>query len=433
MLFACEVELSMSNFVGYRSTVVGLVIAWGWIGGSSLSLLCAQDAADATKSQMAITQGPPDVKGGQFMEWEGWTFRWQFRDIEGLMLTDVHFRGRKVLKSINLAEIYVPYATGWPRPEDFALGGFKANPMPLLIGRDCNAPNGGCRAFNRDGTVASGKHADVMLHEESTGFLYAGTRGRAAGKMLVLWSMAHFPGPFDGYTYVIRWKLRSDGAICADVGATGGLQHLNVGEGTNKGIVVGNDEDGNEIFAPSHIHNFYFRIDFDIDGAEGNVAEEFSYELDGDDPTKATAVWRPFEFERGRVLSENVFRSWRVKNPNSVNAQGHPRSYHLLPGGHGAWKDGLPNPVLKGDFFITKFHPKEFPYTLEDRTRMLEALTKYLDNAEPVLGADVVAWYRLSFAHHPRSEDWMDQPIVWHGFEIIPRDFLDQSPLQATP
>ena len=71
-------------------------------------------------------QPPPDPKSGQLIEWEGWSFRWQFRDIEGLMLTDVYFRDRKVLKAINLAEIYVPYATGQPRPEDFALGGFLA-------------------------------------------------------------------------------------------------------------------------------------------------------------------------------------------------------------------------------------------------------------------------------------------------------------------
>ena len=109
----------------------------GWM------LLLSYVAVQVGLGQVAIAaepprlQPPPDPKAGQLIEWEGWSFRWQFRDVEGLMLTDVYFRGRKVLKAINLAEIYVPYATGQPRPEDFALGGFRANPMPLEIGRDC--------------------------------------------------------------------------------------------------------------------------------------------------------------------------------------------------------------------------------------------------------------------------------------------------------
>ena len=80
------------------------------------------DARTQDKADIAfqLPQDPPDPKAGQLLEWEGWSFRWQFRDIEGLMLSDVYFRGRKVLKAINLAEIYVPYAPGEPRPEELA-------------------------------------------------------------------------------------------------------------------------------------------------------------------------------------------------------------------------------------------------------------------------------------------------------------------------
>ena len=397
-----------------------------------LLVLCCNDARSQDEAEpfFQLPQEPPDPKAGQLVEWEGWSFRWQFRDIEGLMINDVYFQGKKVLKSINLAEIYVPYAPGSPRPEDFSLGGFLANPMPLQIGRDCNSAGTGCRPFNRDGMPAVGSTADVMMHEEPIGFLYAGTQGRALGKMLVLWSMVHFKGLGDGYTYVIRWKFRNDGSLCPEVGATGGLQHLNIGAGTDAGRVVGKDDQGEEVFAPSHVHNFYFRIDFDIDGADSNVAEEFSYETDQVDRQIARGVWRPFERESGRVLAENVFRSWRVKNPKSLNAIGHARSYQLLPGGHGAWKDGG-FPVCTGDFFITKYRASEFPYSTSDNRRMLSALASYL-NDEAVVGTDVVAWYRLSFVHHPRTEDWPAQPTVWNSFELMPRDFLDASPLKPT-
>ncbi len=386
---------------------------------------------EAKPEKKEPTQGPIDPKAGTAMEWEGWSFRWQVRDIEGLMLSDVFYQGKKVLKSINLAEIYVPYGTGWPRPEDFSLGGFVGNPMPLELGRDCYGAAGNCRAFHRDGSPSKGPTADLMIHEEPTGFLYAGKLGRAPGKMLVLWSMAHFPGVDDGYTYVLRWKLRSDGSLCAEVGATGGLQHLNVGVETGRGHFVGKDPLGEFVFAPSHVHNYYFRIDFDIDGADGNVAEEFTYENDPADSMLSAAIWRPFEFERGRVRKEDVFRSWRVKNPKSLNSMGHPRSYHLIPGGNGAWKDGSAMLMLKGDFFVTKYRESEFPYSTSDQRKMLEALNSYL-NEEKLIETDLVAWYRLSFVHHPRTEDWMAQPIVWNSFELMPRDFLDGSPLTTT-
>ncbi len=180
------------------------------------------------------------------------------REIEGLILTDVHFQGRKVLKTIGLAEIYVPYAPGWPRPEDFALGGFKANPMPLEIGRDCTPGSKQCQAFLGNGAKATEKTADVMIHEEPLGLMYAGTQGRATGKMLVLWCMVHFPGPGGGYTYILRWKLQSDGTLMGEVGATGGLQHLGVGKETGLGVIVGKDKEGKDVFAPSMSTTFIF-------------------------------------------------------------------------------------------------------------------------------------------------------------------------------
>ena len=39
--------------------------------------------------------------------------------------------------------------------------------------------------------------------------------------------------------------------------------------------------------------------------------------------------------------------------------------------------------------------------------------------------------YMLSVHHQPRSEDWSAMPVDWCGFKIMPRDFLDKSPVQA--
>jgi hypothetical protein len=52
---------------------------------------------------------------GRDVKWEGWTFTWRLRLVEGLVITDVHFRGKSVLKYAGLAEIFTPYDQGQPR------------------------------------------------------------------------------------------------------------------------------------------------------------------------------------------------------------------------------------------------------------------------------------------------------------------------------
>src|SRR5687768_12870030 len=67
----------------------------------------------------ALSEAPPPLSNsGRLVEWEGWSFRWAVRPREGLVLGDVSFRGRRVLKHASLAEIFVPYDPGQPRPED---------------------------------------------------------------------------------------------------------------------------------------------------------------------------------------------------------------------------------------------------------------------------------------------------------------------------
>ena len=152
-----------------------------------------------------------------------------------------------------------------------------------------------------------------MIHDDQTGFAYAGANGRAPGKKLVLWSMCHFPGPGDGvnndgYTYVIRWKFFNDGRIRSEVGATGGLQHLNISQDKRRGLIVGQDSNGNDVFAPSHVHNFYFRVDLDIETAEGNIAQEINYVNDKKDSLRSQAIWQNMLIENAVDLTmEELF------------------------------------------------------------------------------------------------------------------------------
>jgi primary-amine oxidase len=356
-----------------------------------------------------------DPKVGNAIDWEGWTFNWSVQPRAGLVITDVFFRGRKVLKYAGLAEIFVPYNRGQPRPHDFG-GGIGDKLEELLPGKDCIPGSLRCESFNAQGK-AEGKPV-VMLHEEATGFSYKGGQGRAYGKKLTLWNVYNL----GGYHYINRWTFRDDGCLMPEIGLTGSLNHVGKGDASPHGSLVGKPN----VFAPSHVHNIYYCLDFDVDGADNNVVEEFNYQQDKPGSLSGTHSWTPILKESARTWSAENFRSWRVVNRTSKNALGLPRSYELIPGGNGTYRGGSGEAFAQGELWVTRYHPDEYP---TDKRALATALPSYL-NDESVDGADVVVWYVLHVHHIPRTEDYPAMPVEWVGFQLKPRDFLDSSPVR---
>jgi primary-amine oxidase len=388
-------------------------------------LLCLNGPVGSQKKEVGTT--PRD---GRQVEWEGWKFTWAVRQLEGLVLTDVHFRGRKVLKYAGVAEIFTPYDQGAPRPVDLLQNGLGDPNAPIVPGLDCSSGEW-CRVFDAKGREpGKGAPAMVMMHEERTGPNYLGRQGRVPGKTLVLWSAGRFAGGRDGYTFVVRWKFRDDGALIPEIGATGVPQHLAKGDSSPFRSLIGLDEKKDKVFAPAHVHNFLYRLDFAIDG-EQNTVEEFNWERDKTNPGKAPCSWTPIVKETGRACNPETFRSWRVVNYQSKNGLGLPRSYQLLPGSAGIYRgnDADKEKSTHADLWVTRYKPNEQPRTATDGRTAMEALAKYADG-EAVENQAVVVWYWLCMHHLPRSEDWQLQPMVWRSFELMPRDFLDASPLR---
>lgn len=343
---------------------------------------------------------------------EDWTFNWKILPRQGVVLTEVTFHKMSVLKYAGIAEVFVPYNSGEPRPEDQRFHPFGQNMIPLVPGEDC-LPGGTCRAYAADGKL-TGDQPVVMIHEESESLNYLGGEGRGHAKMLVLWS-AYALGD---YTYIIRWRFGEDGSIQPQVGLTGKLSHFG-GDQTNSTEVGASER------ALGHVHNIFFCLDFDIDG-QRNTVEEFNFTPTGIEREKAIAGWTPIKRETNRELKPEAFRSWRVVNNASRNRLGHPRSYELIPGGTGIYRGSTSEGFAHADLWITRFHESEVP----GEPLLSECLASYLNN-ENVENEDVVLWYMLSVHHQPRTEDWSAMPIHWCGFELMPRDFLDGSPVKV--
>src|SRR5438477_5621350 len=195
----------------------------------------------------------------------------------------------------------------------------------ILPGKDCVPGSLRCQAFNADGQQEG--RLVVMLHEEATGLSYKGGHGRAYGKKLTLWNVYNL----GGYHYINRWTFRDDGSLMPEIGMTGSLNHTGIGEASPHGSVVGRASKDKMVFAPSHVHNIYYCLDFDIDGTD-NVVEEFNYQQDKPGSLSGKHTWTPIKKETSRPGSAETFRSWRVVNPKSKNDLGLPRSYELVPG-----------------------------------------------------------------------------------------------------
>lgn len=349
---------------------------------------------------------------GHPVQWESWSFRWRVLPRQGVVLSHVAFAGRPVLKFAAVAEIFVPYHPGQPRPMDQKEHPFGQNLILLEPGADC-LPGGQCRAFGIDGRPAP-RRAAVMIHEEAPSVVHLARGSRARAKMLVLYS-AYALGD---YTYVVQWRFGQDGSIMPRVGLTGRLAHFG-GDATN----------GAEVGAPqralAHVHNLFFCLDLDVDGAR-NAVEEFNYTPAGADRERGEVSWSAIKREGGYDLAPDRFRSWRVVNYGSKNAIGLPRSYELIPGAAGVFRGARDETFTHADLWVTRHKPNEIP----GLPLLADGLPKYANN-EDVENQDVVLWYMLSQHHQPRTEEWPDMPIEWVGFKLMPRDFLDKSPVDS--
>jgi Cu2+-containing amine oxidase len=158
----------------------------------------------------------------------------------------VTFQGKSVLKYAGIAEVFVPYHPGQPRPQDQREHPFGENMYLLQPGVDC-LPGGDCKSFGADGKRAF-KNAAIMMHEEGESPIYIGSEGKARSKMLVIWS-AYALG---GYTYLVQWRFRDDGCLMPQIGLT--VAHFG-GDKTNSVSSAEHARGGAR-------HNIFFCLDF---------------------------------------------------------------------------------------------------------------------------------------------------------------------------
>ena len=361
---------------------------------AGMALVVATVAALASRPIPARAAANQFCSGEQLAVGANWSVCWEIRANEGLAITHAFYTkpgfDRRVLSDATVAQIFVPYETGQPRYHDVAYG---LGPVMQALSQTLDCPGGALLANRR----VCRQVEDRGLTEK---FCAGGSCATRRGKALVLWSSIQS----GAYNYIIKWEFHDDGVVEPALGLAGVLQFGRT----------------------AHIHNIYWRLDLDIDDAENDRVEEFYRIIPAtSDGTVGVNGWSQLLGETFRPNDLFTFRKWRVSDTRRTNAGGRPWSYELVPSpGNGNLRTTRAEGYTRGELWVTRAHASERFVSTDTQ----DILSTYL-NGESISGQDVVLWYVMHEYHEVRDEDAPYMPLEWMSFELRPRNYFNQNPL----
>jgi primary-amine oxidase len=425
------------------SQEAGLLERGGW----------GPDRAGLRPLDVVQPAGPSFTVDGWRVGWQGWSFRIGFTHREGLVLYDLEFLGRSVLRRAACNEMYVPYLDSNPtqyRKNFFDWGEYGAGPLTnsLALGCDCL---GVIHYF--DGTVLGGDGEPavipqaVCMHEEDAGILWKHNdlrRGVSEVRRSRRLIISNFQ-TVANYDYGFYWSLYQDGRIELEVKLTGILSAsgINEGDAAPYGRVV-----ADRVQTPTHQHYFGLRLDTAIDGPLNRLVEEHA-EAEPDPALNPhgnavrnvrTALRR--ESQAARRNDPSTARHWRVESASRTNRYGDPTAYRLsIPDTTAPF--GLPGSVMARRAPFVHQHLWATPYDAAERF----IGGQYPNHAEPgedgvhawqrqdrsIDGVPLVLWPVLGVHHLPRPEQWPVMPVESIRLVLAPDGFFDRNPALDIP
>jgi primary-amine oxidase len=327
----------------------------------------------------------------------GWTVSWSIPTGwgGGLVISKAMFQDpgtaqqRMVLYKGTAPFVLVPYHGGAPIFKD-GINNIGAPFTPVLPTSANDSAGPGTPPAGNDNQWSAGNPTGAVVVEQENATLLA-----PAG--LVIWAKLQCAN----YQYIHRWEFRADGSFEVGVGLGGHLWTTNPP-------------------TSNHLHTFYVRLDFDIDGAANNAVQEFSHPNNN----AGSDNWVTIGQEGRHVANPTTARKWRVVN-KTPKANGKLRSYELTPA-----SDMAPDGVAStGDLWVLRYDPSQDGAAVGQNDSVLH--TSYLHGPGTVIdGADVVVWVALRHHHETRQvgEEKLTLPYEFLSFHVEPRDFLDGTP-----
>src|SRR6202034_1133846 len=267
---------------------------------------------------------------GHAIAWDNWTLAIGFNPRDGLILHDIRYDGRPVVRRAALAELVVPYGSperGHYRKNKFDIGeyGFGKFTNSLKLGCDCLGAIHYLDAHLNalDGSVFTIKKA-ICIHEEDAGVLWQHWDFRIdrtvlrRGRKLVI-SCINTVG---NYEYAQYWYLTQAGEIKFEVKATG-IVNTNACEPGKPGKFATEVAPG--LSAHIHQHIFCAPLDMAVDGPRNSVIETNTHaETAGPASPHGNGFYAEetalkTELEACRRANAETHRSWKVINPGKLN------------------------------------------------------------------------------------------------------------------
>ncbi len=406
---------------------------------------------DLKPLEVTQPEGVSFTVDGTELKWQNWTMRLGFNHREGPVIYQVtyddHGTTRDIAYRMSFTEMVVPYRDAsfdHYRRTAFDIGewGLGFMTTSLELGCDCLGEIVYLDAVLHDtrGEPYPIKNA-ICLHEEDNGVLWKHvdhTTGAEVRRMRRMVVSCH--ATVANYEYLIYWRFYQDGNIECEVRATGLMVTTPfAADGTPPptGTVV-----DKQTYAPFHQHFLVARLDLDVDG-EGNTVQEVdsrALPVSAENPyglavvTEATPIRS--ESEAARDFNWATQRSWKVVNPNRVNAVGTNPAYKLVPSASipplmdPETPQYLRAPVIGHTVWVTRQHEEErWPCgDYPTQSTVDDGMTRWIADDELLENTDIVLWYVFGIHHVTRVEDWPVMPVDTIAFWLKPFGFFDQNP-----
>jgi Cu2+-containing amine oxidase len=169
------------------------------------------------------------------------------------------------------------------------------------------------------------------------------------------------------------------------------------------------------------MHNFTWRLDIDLNGANGNSARWTKHE-ENLAPENSTAMDSSelILVEEGLVWDPQNFNTLQIQDNRLENGNGRRTSYELVPMRSGTARHS--EQFTKKDFWVSRYDPAQSFFAA--------GLPDYVSNRQSTVNQDLVIWYTGSEHHesHSRDEDFNTVPVLWTGFQLIPNNLFDRTP-----
>ncbi|TXI12017.1 MAG: primary-amine oxidase, partial [Rhizobium sp.] len=389
---------------------------------------------------------------GHAIAWDKWTLAIGFTPREGLVLHDIRYDGRSVVRRAAITELVVPYGSplyGHARQNIFDVGeyGFGKLTNSLKLGCDCL---GTIHYLDAEVNGIKGEPVTiekaVCIHEEDAGILWkhwdfrTGRTVLKRGRKLVISSIC----TVGNYEYAQYWYLDLAGEIEFEMKATGIVN-------TNACHPGQPDKYSTEIQpglgAPIHQHIFCARLDMAVDGSGNSVVETNSFM----EPTSETNPYgNAFHAEDTVLKTElgaarradlSTHRSWKVINPNKLNHVGKPVGYKLhapncvTPMIQDDGPSGIRSNFIRNHIWVTPYDENE-RYPAGEFVANSDGsggLAEIVKQDRPVENTDIVLWHSFGLHHVVRPEDFPVQPCISCGFSLAPAGFFEVNPSNNLP